>query len=49
MESILIQEKNKSKEQRMVEKATSIVKAKRVRRTSNRNIWICGSGNPKTS
>ena len=32
----------------MYEKAESIVKAKRVRRTSNRNIWIVGSGNPAT-
>jgi hypothetical protein len=37
-----------SKTQRMFEKAESIVKLSRVRRTSNRNIWIIGSGNPAT-
>jgi hypothetical protein len=47
MDMIQIQE-SKSKTQRMYEKAELIVKAKRVRRTSNRNIWIVGSGNVKT-
>jgi antibiotic biosynthesis monooxygenase (ABM) superfamily enzyme len=35
-------------EQRLIEKATAIAEAHRVRKTSNHNIWIVGSGNPKT-
>jgi len=41
-------QKQESKEQRMLQKAKTIVAAKRVRRTSNRNIWTVGSGNVKT-
>jgi hypothetical protein len=37
-----------TKEQRLIEKATAIANANRVRRTSNRKIWIVGSGNAKT-
>jgi len=42
-----IQEKRETKEQAMVKKVQYIIRAKRVRRTSNRNIWTCGSGNQK--
>jgi hypothetical protein len=41
-----IQEQNKHA--RLIEKATAIAAANRVRKTSNRNIWTVGSGNAKT-
>jgi hypothetical protein len=42
------QTNQETKAQHMMNKATSIVASKRVRRTSNRHIWIVSSGNPKT-
>jgi hypothetical protein len=36
-----------TKEQRILDKAQVIAASKKVRRTSNRLIWIVGSGNPQ--
>jgi len=36
-----------TKEQRVLDKAQVIAASKKVRRTSNRMIWIVGSGDPR--
>jgi hypothetical protein len=44
-----IQVQQESRKERILDKAQLIAAAKRVRRSQcNRNIWLVGSGNPKT-